>query len=679
MLLGDRYEVVDKIGTGGMSDVFKAKDHKLNRFVAVKVLKQEFSENANFVSKFRVEAQAAAGLMHPNIVNVYDVGEEAGDIYYIVMELVEGITLKSYIEKKARLSYKEALSIAIQIAMGIEAAHNNNIIHRDIKPQNIIISKEGKVKVTDFGIAKAATSNTVTSNVMGSVHYTSPEQARGGYSDEKSDIYSLGITMFEMLTGRVPFNGETTVAIAIKHIQEAMPSPCQFVSEIPLGIEKIVMKCCNKSIDRRYQSMAALIVDLKYGLMNPEEDFVDEPEADELGGTKVIDRDVEAVKESISKTDKRIRIEKIMEETIEEEELRENQTEKITTIIMAAVCVMILVLAVIIIVQITGVFQPEEGQEEETTTTETQVAQVEMIAVEDMKVEIAKSRLEDLGFQVEVLYEISDTVVENIVISADKEAGELLLEGDLITLTVSAGQEMIELPSVVGYSEREALNILDDLGFVVNISEAYDDEVEVGDVISQTPKAGSEVTNNTEISIRISLGEEESKVRVPNVIGLTLEAAKSELETAGITVGESNNIYNENVASGLVCEQSHPVGSYVEEGTVVNIGISLGAEKNTYSYQGEIQAPSVEEAPQYKAGDVVELSVVADNGQLLLSTETSSFPYSVSYTGITAESGTITITYQYEVVVTQATETQAPVTEKKTATFTRKIAFTEER
>ena len=243
MVIGDRYEVLEKIGTGGMSDVYKAKDHKLNRLVAVKVLKQEFSENENFVSKFRVEAQSTAGLMHPNIVNVYDVGDEDG-INYIVMELVDGITLKKYIEKKARLSVKEAVSIAIQVAMGLEAAHNNNIIHRDIKPQNIMISKEGKVKVTDFGIAKAATSNTITSNVMGSVHYTSPEQARGGYSDAKSDIYSLGITLFEMLTGRVPFNGDTTVAIAIKHIQEELPTPADYNDEIPISVEKIVLKCC---------------------------------------------------------------------------------------------------------------------------------------------------------------------------------------------------------------------------------------------------------------------------------------------------------------------------------------------------------------------------------------------------------------------------------------------------
>lgn len=287
MLIGGRYVVLEKIGTGGMSDVYRAKDQKLNRFVAVKVLKQEFSENRNFVSKFRVEAQAAAGLMHPNIVNVYDVGEEEG-IHYIVMELVEGITLKKYIEKKVRLTTKEAISIAIQVAMGIEAAHNNHIIHRDIKPQNIMISKEGKVKVTDFGIAKAASSNTLTSNVMGSVHYTSPEQARGGFSDEKSDIYSLGITMFEMLTGRVPFNGDTTVAIAIKHIQDPMPLLRDFVPEVPQSVENIVMKCTQKSPDRRYQGMSEMIADLKCSLINPDAVIAQVDKEDDTGKTKIM-------------------------------------------------------------------------------------------------------------------------------------------------------------------------------------------------------------------------------------------------------------------------------------------------------------------------------------------------------------------------------------------------------
>ncbi len=304
MVLAERYEILEKIGTGGMSDVYRAKDHKLNRPVAVKVLKQEFAENAEFVRKFRTEAQAAAGLMHPNIVNVYDVGEENGS-HFIVMELVEGVTLKKYIEKKARISVKEAVSIAIQVAQGIEAAHNNHIIHRDIKPQNIIISKEGKVKVTDFGIAKAATSNTITSNVMGSVHYTSPEQVRGGFSDEKSDIYSLGITLYEMLTGRVPYNGETTVAVAIKHIQEPMPTQRTYVPEIPISVEQIEIKCTQKSPDRRYQSAPELIEDLKRSLISPDEDFVQIDTNDAGGKTRDISKEeINQIKRETNRRDR---------------------------------------------------------------------------------------------------------------------------------------------------------------------------------------------------------------------------------------------------------------------------------------------------------------------------------------------------------------------------------------
>ena len=299
-ILGDRYEILEKIGAGGMADVYKAKDHKLNRFDAVKVLKDEFASNKSFVSKFRAEAQAAAGLMHPNIVNVYDVGDENG-LYYFVMELVEGITLKRYIEKKIRLSVKEAVSIAIQVSMGIESAHNNGIIHRDIKPQNIIISKEGKVKVADFGIARAASSDTQTSHAMGSVHYTSPEQARGGYSDAKSDIYSIGITLFEMVTGRVPFDGETTVAIAIKHIQEEMPSPKIYVPEIPVSVEQIIFKCTQKNPDRRYSNVSELMQDLKHSLISPDENFVviNDPASSE--GTKAItDEDRREIRQQTS-------------------------------------------------------------------------------------------------------------------------------------------------------------------------------------------------------------------------------------------------------------------------------------------------------------------------------------------------------------------------------------------
>ena len=273
VILGERYEIINRIGSGGMADVYKAMDHKLNRMVAVKVLKPEFREDKTFIAKFRTEAQAAAGLSHPNVVNVFDVGDDRG-VYFIVMELVEGITLKDYINRKGKLSVKEATSIAIQVSMGLEAAHNRGIVHRDVKPQNIIISTDGKVKLSDFGIAKATSSNTISSNVMGSVHYSSPEQVRGGYSDYKSDIYSLGITIYEMVTGRVPFDGDTTVAIAIKHLQEEIEAPSKYTPNLPFALEQIILKCTQKSPDRRYKSMAELIEDLKRSLMDPNGNFV---------------------------------------------------------------------------------------------------------------------------------------------------------------------------------------------------------------------------------------------------------------------------------------------------------------------------------------------------------------------------------------------------------------------
>ena len=274
MFIAERYEIIGKIGAGGMSDVYKAKDHVLGRFVAIKVLKQEFSEDVNFVTKFRTEAQSAAGLEHPNIVNIYDVGSENG-MHYIVMEYVDGITLKTYIEKKGKLTYKEAVSIAIQVGRGIEAAHNKNIVHRDIKPQNIIISKDGRIKVADFGIARAITDETTNLyGAAGSVHYISPEQARGGYCDERSDIYSLGITIYEMVTGRVPFDGDTTVAVAIAHINEAMVPPSNIEPSVPVALEQIIFKCTQKRPNQRYSSCADLIKDLRHALVAPNERFV---------------------------------------------------------------------------------------------------------------------------------------------------------------------------------------------------------------------------------------------------------------------------------------------------------------------------------------------------------------------------------------------------------------------
>ena len=268
MIIQNRYEIIEEVGSGGMSVVYKAKCHVLNRFVAIKVLKPEFSDDKSFVSKFRIEAQSAAGLSHPNIVNVFDVGEENG-YYYIVMELVEGITLKEYIQQNGRLPYQTALDFIMQICAGIEVAHEHHTIHRDIKPQNIIVSRNGTLKVTDFGIAKAATSNTIASSAMGSVHYISPEQARGGYSDERSDIYSLGITLYEMLTGRVPFEGENNVTVALMHIQSEMIPPREYYPDIPVGLEKIVLKATQKKPERRYLTTNAMLADLRKVAMDP--------------------------------------------------------------------------------------------------------------------------------------------------------------------------------------------------------------------------------------------------------------------------------------------------------------------------------------------------------------------------------------------------------------------------
>ena len=575
MIIGDRYEILEKIGTGGMSDVYKAKCHKLNRYVAIKVLKQEFSENTNFVSKFRVEAQAAAGLMHPNIVNVYDVGEEDG-IYYIVMELVEGITLKNYIEKKARLSVKEALSIAIQVSMGIEAAHNNHIIHRDIKPQNIMISKEGKVKIADFGIAKAATSNTITSNVMGSVHYTSPEQARGGFSDERSDIYSLGCTMFEMLTGRVPFDGETTVAIAIKHIQEDMPSPREYVSEIPVCVEQIIFKCTQKSPDRRYQSMGELIVDLKKALITPDEDFVKMVPFDAGGETRTISeediaeikqrtdridldapmrlKDREVRKNSYSpkdeeeeeKPEKPVRQEQInskykpvveeepddMDEEDDEEEYEDDdmdpKMERITTILAIVAAVIIGILALVLVANALGVFKSSPKADSNITQDETtDESKVKMIRVVGMNIEDAKKALNDIGLGTRVTKEESDTYEVDQVISQDVEEGEEVDMYSTIALVVSSGSNGVAVPNVTGQEEAAAKSTLEAAGFKVNVTQSSSDSVQEGLVISQDPTADSKAENGATITLTVSTGPEIKKVKVPDLRGMTESAAKS--------------------------------------------------------------------------------------------------------------------------------------------------------
>lgn len=707
MMIGDRYEILERIGTGGMSDVYKAKDYKLNRFVAVKVLKQEFSENANFVSKFRVEAQAAAGLMHPNIVNVYDVGEEDG-IYYIVMEQVEGITLKKYIERKARLSVKEAVSIAIQVSMGLEAAHNNHIIHRDIKPQNILISKEGKVKVTDFGIAKAATSNTITSNVMGSVHYTSPEQARGGYSDEKSDIYSLGITLFEMLTGRVPFNGETTVAIAIKHIQEEMPSPREYVPEIPISVEQIVCKCCQKSPDRRYQSMQELIVDLKQSLINPDEDFVKLVDPDEEASTRMItDRDMAQIKRQ---SDRRDSMEEAMrlkkdnmrnyeyeeeddedeeEDWDEDDEDYDPKMERITTILAVVAALLVGCIIIFVVGRAIGVF-PFGAQVEEEPAQEEETEQVEMIKVAGMQVDDAKRALLELGLTPEIRYEVSNAYEAGTVLRASVQGAAtsndqdkvMIDKGTVVILTVAESAEGVKVPGTTGKSKQEATSMLEKEGFVVSVTEGYDPSVQSGYVISQSPEAGMMAPQGSSVTIRVSQGTEENKVRVPNLVGMEEMDATVTLTELGLPVGNVTTVSNEDASlAGKVCYQSYSVGSYVDKGTAIDLSISTGPEAATYKYAEGIAAPT--EDTDYQNGMSVNVTVTTADGTQLLSTQTSSFPVSVNYTGIKSATGTITFTFRVEKEATTTTDpntgetvTNPPVSEDRTVQ--REVSFTQE-
>lgn len=717
MMIGDRYEILEKIGTGGMSDVYKAKCHKLNRYVAIKVLKQEFAENENFVSKFIIEAQAAAGLMHPNIVNVYDVGEENG-IHYIVMELIEGITLKKYIEKKSRLSYKEAVSIAIQVSLGIEAAHNNNIIHRDIKPQNIIISKEGKVKVTDFGIAKAASSNTITSNVMGSVHYTSPEQARGGYSDAKSDVYSLGITMFEMLTGRVPFNGDTTVAIAIKHIQEELPYPSDFVPDIPVAVESIVLKCCQKSPDRRYQSMAELLKDLKQSLITPDEDFVviGDPNMD-AGTRPITEKEMYMVRNGMdpayaedggNPVNGRGDEGEYDPEYDPAEPYVENpggmtKLEKITAVIAVIVGIIILVIILILGKQLLDYILPAKGNgdskigkgmtspiiTEESSQSILQesesleIVRREMPFVTGLSEDEAGRKIAALGMIVKKEYVESDTVKEWEVIKADIEAGSMIEVGSVVTLTVSSGIEGVQVPDVTGYKEADAVNMLTQMGFTSYKVSEYSD-VEEGIVFNQNPAgtANGKAPKGSAVTIYVSRGKENIMKKVPELIGKEQTEGVLEAIENGLSIGSITNVFDDKYPIGVICYQSYTAGVYVDEGTEIDIRVSLG-EKHSYRCNTTIEAPSPAEAPDYRAGTEVKLRLESDTGDILLETKTTSFPVPFSCKNVDAPGGILTVSY----VVTIPGETSVdPVTGEtvvgtgttETKSFTRRIDFVEE-
>ena len=587
IFVGDRYEIIQLIGSGGMAEVYKGKDHKLNRFIAMKVLKREYSQDKNFVTKFRGEAQAAAGLTHPNIVNIYDVGNEDG-IYYIVMELVEGITLKEYIQKKIRLSVKEAISIAIQVSMGIGAAHNQQIIHRDIKPQNIIVSKDGKVKVTDFGIAKAASTDTIASNVMGSVHYVSPEQARGGYSDKKSDIYSLGITMYEMLTGRVPFDGDTTVNIAIQHLQDEIVPPSTYVPEIPESVEQIVLKCTQKAPDRRYSNTQELINDLKQSLINPEGDFVKIIPINNNGKTRLMtDEEISKVKRETGSInlieDEDVEYDENGDPIYDEEGEMNPKIERLMTVLGIVAAIIIASIALFLIGKAAGIFKFGPSSKEETVQTdedEDSGTTVTMPDVTGKSVDEATEILNDLGLGIKVASsEYSDVIEKDLVLSQSVEEGEEVEKNTTIKVVVSKGEEAISVPDVIGLDEEEAKNTLQDYGFNVKREYEYNDTVPSGKVIKTSPDKGADVQKGDTITITVSRGKEVSEVSVPDLRNKNESDARAALSAAGLNAGTVSEAHSDSVSAGHVISQSYSAGTTVEEGTTVDFVLSIGRQK----------------------------------------------------------------------------------------------------
>lgn len=595
MFISERYEIIEKVGSGGMADVYRAKCHRLNRYVGIKILKPEFSADKNLVTKFRAEAQSAAGLSHPNIVSVYDVGDD-GDLHYIVMELVEGITLKKFIEKKGKLEIKEAIGIAIQISQGLEAAHDNHIVHRDIKPQNIIISREGKVKVADFGIAKAATTNTVTQNAVGSVHYLSPEQARGGYSDEKSDIYSLGVTMYEMLCGKVPFAGDNTVSVALSHIQYE-PVPVKEVNPaVPYSVDMIVQKCMQKRPENRYLSASELIVDLKRSVMNPEGDFVritagvvsDSP-------TKSMTQDELAVIKSAAKSPvTRFEPSQPMNSQIlreEEEELDSTDSKWDKTIIIASIAVILIgmgaiLFAVFKFVDIFGTSQATPTPGEQGTPTKiigtSTPAPTEYVDLRTTRLQNVVGRMVDDAK--ELLYKQSDrfTILDGDTDYSDKPAGMVISQypeagvdvalDEEIKLVVSAGPEMLTVQDYTLWNYTDA-KIQAENDFKVRI-EFENSDMESNRVIRTIPERNELLAKGGELVLVVSRGEKVEAM--PHVIGMTLDGAKLSLEEKGFVVGEVSYAGSPTYQEGLVIYQSESENNLLPYGATIYLTVSNG-------------------------------------------------------------------------------------------------------
>ncbi|MBP3610895.1 MAG: Stk1 family PASTA domain-containing Ser/Thr kinase [Lachnospiraceae bacterium] len=622
MYIGDdRYEIIEKIGSGGMADVYKAKCHRLNRYVAVKILKQEYSGDKNFITKFRGEAQSAAGLSHPNIVSVYDVGEDNG-LHYIVMELVEGITLKKFIEKKGRLAIKEAVGIAIQIAQGLEAAHNNHIIHRDIKPQNIMISREGKVKVADFGIAKAVSANTYTQSAIGSVHYLSPEQARGGYCDEKSDIYSLGVTLYEMLSGTLPFAGDNTVSVALLHIQSEPQPVRELVPAVQYSLDRIVQKCMQKRPENRYLSASELIVDLKRSITNPEGDFVKLPVSGYVpdNPTKMFtDNEVEEIRTTAAKSpvthydNRQNNQTPVLKEEEEELDSINSKWEKVIiggSIVVAGILTLGIVYLAARFFGVMDWFNQTPTTVPSPTVTITQgptptptdipVGTTKMPNLKGYTFEDAENilHLKSEDFFVVLEDEVYSTEPKGTVINQYPLADSDVLMDATIKLTISAGPEPLRVPRVTGMTEEDATQQLGLKGFQVVPSYEASDEYPSGSVIRTEPGTDETIYEGDTITIVVSTGKNPTYVKVPRLIGKTVEEALEALEAQNLILGDIAEETSDTVAAGKIIRQSVGQDETVLSETAINVTISKGSAVTATPVPEPTAEPTAEPTPE---------------------------------------------------------------------------------
>ena len=575
-ILAGRYELIEKIGDGGMAVVYKAKDRLLNRFVAIKILKPEFIRDPKFIDSFRRESQAAAGLSHPNIVSVFDVGKE-GNIYYIVMELLEGETLSDMIKREGRLDEKQTIDIAKKIALALSAAHKKNIIHRDVKPHNVLITEDGTVKIADFGIAKAVNSGTIvnnTSTVMGSVHYLSPEQARGGYVDARSDIYSLGIVLYEMLTGTVPFDGENPVSVAMMHMNENVQPPSALNPNVSAALDAVVLKATAKHQPDRYKSAD----DMYKALVQAESMIASNESGFGLGEFYVIQKDSQNDSfQEDDDDDDNIGILPIKRKKKGKQEKQKkassskdapmSKRNKILAVVLALVCA--LPLSIVLM----NVF----GGSDKTVEIPDVIGMTEQEAAD----ELSKYGLEyKLGTPV-----LSDKYESGEVVSTDPDVGRKVKKGYTVKLILSKGKENepVKVPNLVSRQLSEAKSMLEEYDLKCGeITYDEDSDLPEGAVVSQDPEAGDKVDAGTSVNLVVSKGK--SGVEVPKLKGLSQSAAKERLEENNLKLGSVDADYSDDIDEGCVISQSLSAGSEVEEGTAVDITISKGPEPKEPEY-----------------------------------------------------------------------------------------------